>query len=311
MAHAKIIVFSESLAVEGISKYISTFVNNVEVRPDCNIIISRCSAEDFLNNSSPSLETLSARYYEQVLTSSEYTGFTTNTTLTSFYSAYKDYTSQPVAILGGINSNATHNVDPTSSYVDLNGSYKADETPIKNKTNLEFTGIAVFDGDKLVGELTGMDSICHLICTNKFKSTIISIPSPFNEHEIMDLYVQAGGSTKNNVSIINGSPYIKVSVKLKASVASSEYELDLTQKENLELIEKYASSYIKEKILDYLYATSKSYHSDIADFGRFLALDFLTVDEFMKIDWAHLYPDSFFDVDVTVKAISGYLLVQN
>ena len=156
-----------------------------------------------------------------------------------------------------------------------------------------------------------MDSICHLMCTNKFKSTIISIPSPFNQNEILDLSVQACRSTKNNVSIINGAPYIKVNINLKASVASSEYGLDLTQKENLELIEEYASSYIKEKVLDYLYTTSKKYHSDIADFGRFLGADFLTVDEFRKLDWAHLYPDSFFDVDVKVNVISGYLLVQN
>lgn len=154
LAHAKIIVFSETIASEGVSKYISTLVNNVEVRPDCNIIVSRCSAEDFLNNSSPSLETLSARYYEQVLASSEYTGFTTNTTLTNFYSAYKDYASQPIAILGGINSNSTHNVDLKDSYVDLDGSYKADETPIKNKTNVEFTGIGIFNEDKFIGELT-------------------------------------------------------------------------------------------------------------------------------------------------------------
>lgn len=154
LSHAKIIVFSEKLASEGVSKYISTFVNNVEIRPDCNIIVSRCSAEDFLNNSSPSLETLSARYYEQVLASSEYTGFTPNITLTNFYSAYKDYATQPIAILGGLNSNATHDVNLKDTYVDLNGSYKADETPIKNKTNIEFTGIAIFNEDKLIGELT-------------------------------------------------------------------------------------------------------------------------------------------------------------
>ncbi|MBR6033335.1 MAG: hypothetical protein IKP28_01055 [Clostridia bacterium] len=100
------------------------------------------------------METLSSRYYEQVLSSYNYTGFTSNSTLTSFYSAYKDYASQPIAILGGINSDATHNVDLKDSYIDLNGSYKADETPIKNKTNLEFTGIAVFNDDKLAGELT-------------------------------------------------------------------------------------------------------------------------------------------------------------
>lgn len=154
LAHAKIIVISEALATEGVAQYISTFVNNIEVRPDCNIIISRCNAEDFLNNSKPSLETLSARYYEQVLNSSQYTGFTTNTTLISFFSAYQSSSYEPVAILGGINSPSTHHVDTNDSYADIDSSYKANETPIENKTNLEIIGLAVFNDDKLIGELT-------------------------------------------------------------------------------------------------------------------------------------------------------------
>lgn len=100
LSHCKIIVISESLANKGISKYLYSFVNNVEVRPDCNIIISRCDAKDYLSNSKPTMETLSARFYEVVLNSSHYTGYTENITLYDFYSAYQDSISQPIAILG-------------------------------------------------------------------------------------------------------------------------------------------------------------------------------------------------------------------
>ena len=149
------------------------------------------------------------------------------------------------------------------------------------------------------------------MCTNAFKSSTISIPSPFNQNQIMDLSVQRNRNTKNTVSIINGSPYINVDISLKAVVSSSEKNLDLTQRDNVELIEKYASSYIKEKILDYLYSTSKDYHTDIVDFGKFIAYDYLTVSEFRELDWPHLYPDSFFNCNVDVDVVNGYLLVQN
>ena len=310
LSHSKIIVFSEELAKEGISKYISTFINNVEIRPDCNIIVSRCKAEDFLNNSSPSLEMLSARYYEQVLTSSEYTGLTSNSTLTNFYSSYKDYSSYPIAILGGINSDETHNVDLKKSYVDLNGSYKADETPIENKTNIEFTGIAVFNEDKLVGELTGIDSICHLLCTNKFNSSIISIPSPFNQNQILDISISQSKKTKKNIELIN-SPYITLDVYLQGIVVSSENKLNLTNENDIKTIEKYVSSYMENKILDYLYATSKKYHTDIDSFGKSIAYKFLTVEDYSKLNWPHMYVDSFFHVNVNTQIINGSLLVQN
>lgn len=311
LAHTKIIVISEELAVEGISNYMSTFANNIEVRPDCNIIISRCNAEDFLNNSKPGLETLSARYYEQILNSSQYTGFTTNTTLSSFYSAYQCYSCEPVAILGGINSNSTHNVDLNQSYVDIDSSYKADETPIKNKTNLEIIGLAVFSKDKLVGELTGIDSVCHLMCTNEFDSSVISIPSPFSQNEIIDLSIQEDGLTEKKVSIVNGSPYIDIKIPLTATVSSMGSSLDLNSSENLNALENYAASYLKEKVLHYLYQTSKEYRSDIAGFGRSLSSQYLTMEDLEKVNWLDLYADSIFNVEIGIHVKSSYILVKN
>ena len=58
LAHCKMIIFSEELASMDISDYIYTLVNNNQIRSDSNILISRCSAEYFLNNSKPVLESL-------------------------------------------------------------------------------------------------------------------------------------------------------------------------------------------------------------------------------------------------------------
>ena len=39
-------------------------------------------------------------------------------------------------------------------------------TPIESKNNVESMGLAVFRGDKLVGELNNIETLCHLIITN-------------------------------------------------------------------------------------------------------------------------------------------------
>lgn len=150
LAHCKAIVISEELAYEGISEYIHTLVNNVEVRPDCNIIISRCKASEYLEHANATLETISARYYEFTLNSSEYTGYTQNITLEDFFSSMVSSTSEAHAILGGINSSSTHADNSDMPIYDTDGSYKADETPIETETDLENMGIAVFKHDKLV-----------------------------------------------------------------------------------------------------------------------------------------------------------------
>lgn len=107
LSHCKVIVISEELAAQGISEYLDTLVNNIEIRPDCNVIISRCPAKDFIKNASPSIETLTARYYEVALNSSEYTGYTTTTDLSDFLNAVKSTFMQGCAILGGVNTGNT------------------------------------------------------------------------------------------------------------------------------------------------------------------------------------------------------------
>lgn len=311
LSHCKLIVVSEILAREGISDYISTFENNAEIRPDCNIVVSRCNAEDFLNSSSFELETLSARYYESVINSSEYTGYTDNVTIYSFFFAFDNDFIEPVAILSGINSEATHKQNTDTSYASIDGDYKADETPVKKNTNLENMGLAVFRGDKLVGELTGFENLCHLMITNNFLSSVITIPSPFEQNSLVDLHIIKNKNTENEVKLVNGYPYIKSSINIDAAIISATDNLDFTSKENLDLVSNYAQSYLEEKITSYLYKTAKEFHSDIAGFGRKLSKDYLTISEFTDLNWLNIYRDSFFDVDVKVNVRTSQLLSRN
>lgn len=311
LSHCKIIVFSEEIAKDGIADYISTLKNNTEIRPDCNIIVSRCDASDFLNASSPGLEVLSARYYELVLNSSEYTGYTENITLYSFFFSYSNNYAEPVAILGGINSKNTHKQDKAASYVNIDGNYKADETPIKDKTSLENMGLAVFKRDKLVGELTGIDSLCHLLVTNKFNSASITIPSPFEQNSIIDLYISKNKNSTNTVELVNGYPYIKCYINIDGAVLSASENFDFTKEENFDLLNEYAKSYLEEKITSYLYKTAKDFNSDIVGFGRKLSKNYLTISEFEDVDWLNLYKNSFFEVNVKVNVRHAQLIVKN
>lgn len=99
LTHCKFIVFSEEIARQGIGKEIYTFINNVQVRPDANIVVSNSSASDYIKNIYPSLETLVAKFYEMVPRSSEYTGYTENLILGEFFNKMISNTSEPIAIL--------------------------------------------------------------------------------------------------------------------------------------------------------------------------------------------------------------------
>lgn len=310
LSHCKAIVISEELAYEGVSEYVFTLVNNLEIRPDCNIIISRCKASDYLSNSEPTLESESARYYELSLNSSEYTGYTENVTLDNFYSALLSTTAQAHAILGGINTDSTHSDNSSMVSYDTAGSYKADESSLKSQANIENMGIAVFKGSKLVGELNGMECLCHLLIGNKLESATISIPNPFNSDSSISLYITATKKSKTSVKLINGTPYAKYNICITGNILSLDQNLDYSNENNLRLIEDYANSYLEQNILSYLYKTSKEFNSDIGDLGRFAIKNYSTWQDWIESDWLYNYENSFFSVTVDTTIQSGQLFTK-
>ena len=151
LSHCKAIIISESLATSGISEVAHCLLNKVQIRPDTNIVISKCLAKDFIKNTKLSLETLIAKYYEIVPISSDYTGYISNIVLSEFFYKLSSNTCEPVAMLGGLNISNHHDYESAS-----NDSYnpslsaKANSSPIENEGISALMGVCVFKGDTLV-----------------------------------------------------------------------------------------------------------------------------------------------------------------
>lgn len=310
LSHCKVIVFSEEFAYNGLSESIYTLMNNVQVRPDCNIIISRCSAEYFLTNSKPVLEKLAARYYEVAPSSSDYTGYTENITLSKFFSDLKDSSAQCYAILGGVHEDSTKNISSTKSPTEKDSDNKANETLTDSKTTIENMGLAVFFSDKLVGELTGIESVCHQIITNKLNICNISIANPFEEGKTLSLRIRLSNKTKNNVKLTTSGPYISSKISVEARILTMDENMQYLNPNNIEILEKYINSYLEAQLYQYLYKVSKEYNSDIDSFGKYALKNFKTWDDWINYSWLENFKDSFFNVSVETKVKSGFIIME-
>lgn len=311
LSHCNVVVISEELAHQGISEYIDTLANHIEIRPDCNIIISRSKAKDFIKNASPSIEALTARYYEVALNSSKYTGYTIPIKLSDFIGDIKSSFIQGHAILGNTNDAQNENNNDSSSsdgtYSGLDSNYKAGELPIEDsESGVETFGTAVFYDDKLIGELNGMETICHLIVTDNLESCILPIPDPFNINSNVDLRIDKLRAPKIDVEFINGSPYITIEVFLEGIGLSLDENTDYNSDEDIKILNIYAEEYLKLQITEYLYKTSKEYRSDISGFGKYALSKYLTWDEWLESNWLENYKNAFFNVTVNVNINSGY-----
>lgn len=153
-------------------------------------------------------------------------------------------------------------------------------------------GLAVFDKGKLVGELSGLEVMSHLMICDRFKSSIVNIPSPFNDQEYIALYIQ-NCKTKKTVEIVNGSPFISCNLNINVRVLSSTTDANYMNPDNIKLIEDYANSYFKAHIRDYLYKSSVELKSDICGFGKLAVGKFATWNDWVNYDWLHNYGNSF------------------
>lgn len=307
LSHCKAIVFSQEIATKGIGEYLYTLMNNIEIRPTCNVIISRCNAKYFLNNSKPMLEQLSSKYYEVSSTAERSTGYTSDTTLQEFFSSMTDTFGECYAILGSVNDGTNSGGDAGISNGNDNSSI-ASETPIDTQKNIETLGVAVFKDDKLVGELNGLESIAQLMLKNELKNATLSIPSPFESTNFIDLYIEKS-KCKSDVKIVNGTPYIKSHLDVSTRIISMSDDYKNLDKSTINIIEEYAKNYIESFISDFAYKTSKELKSDIACFGKYVVSDFPTWQDWQDYNWLNNYQNAFFNIDATVNLKSRYLIV--
>lgn len=170
-------------------------------------------------------------------------------------------------------------------------------------------GLAVFNGDKFVGELNGFESICHLIVSNKLKNAQVRIPSTIEQLDYIDLYIELDKDTQNSVYLVNSSPYINVKAKISAKIQSMNSDINLKDENLISKIEQSAENFLEKHITDYLYKTSKEFYADIDSFGLYALKYFTNNQEWQEYNWLNHYKDAFFDVNIDVDVRSSYLLV--
>lgn len=278
LSHCSAFIISEELAKDGIKTYFNTLSNNTELRHSCELIISSGSAYDVLDKVSNSGEVFSSRLFDYLTASSEYTGFTITSTFGTFFQAIHNDAFEPTAIYTTISDNT-----------------------------IQTSGIAIFKGEFMIGHVDVLDSIAHLSITNELNTCIITIDNPFNENEKIDLELGLYKDSEIKIQIINGTPYISISIFPEGTIRSSGSTFNYIDYNNVKTVESAANAYLENIIKDYLYKITKTYNSDVIGFEGIFKSKYLTRKDCEDVHWKEVFQDSFFDVEVKTKVNSSNL----
>lgn len=308
LSHCKVIIFSEELAQEGISEEIYTLINDTQVRPSSNIVVSKCKAKLYMEQTSPELENLISKYYEIFTNSSKYTGFKPNATIGDFFNAIICKTCEPYAILGGISTEKPQNQG--NNQIQQNYDVKSNQTPIEGENGSENIGVAVFRDDKLVGELCAIETSTFLTLRNEVDRFLVSVPDPNDVKSYIDIYLTPKGSPKIDIDTSSASPYIKVKVKFDGRIYSMTNNSQYLDPVILSDISETCNKYLESVFTDYLYKTSKDLKSDINGFGKYALSNFFTTQDFDNYNWHNNYPNAFFEVQIDTSIKSSMLITE-
>lgn len=303
LSHTKLIVFSEEVAIDGLSEHTSTIAHDRHFRSNMYVLISKCSAKEYIEKTTTIFEKNPAKFYDSLFQTYKYTGFSDNTYLIDYIIKASDTTSQPVAMLANIsanNSTENTNIIHNETYKPNNANYLAGQIEKQGGSETEILGLAVFRYSRLVGELTGEETLYYLISANKFKESNYTIYDPLSNDSVIDFNLSKWKNTKTEVTFIDGAPLIKLNAYINANILSINLNIDYMNDKNISKLEDELEYIMEKSMTDYLYKTSKIFKSDISGFGKKAIMNYTTWNKWKSANWLDIYQFSYFNVNFDI-----------
>ena len=300
-AHAQIIVFSEELAQSGlIGEYVAPIGRFSEIRRSSHVFVVKGTAFDFLKENKPTIGTTLSKSFQVFAAASENIGYFPHITLENFYEGLKSPYGQAIASKAAINemeSSSEEGGPKEEQEFKTGGEYLAGELPRDGKNKLELWGTALFNGDKMVGELNGDETRLLLMIRGDFRQGLYVMQDPMEPELIVSLDVQLDKKPQIDIETEGEQPIIRLKFQLDADLLSVQSMIHYENPELRPLLEETFKKNIEEGIAELIQKCQELY-CDAFRFGENAAKNFLTIDEFESYDWNRRFHDAKVEVDV-------------
>ena len=295
--HAKMLVFSKEIAETGVSTYIAPIVRFRQMRHSMHVVVSKESAHEFLEKYEPIEGNAISKALELIVNETSETGYIVHERLHEFYIGLKSTFRQPIAILAGVNN--------MNNFIEIGGEqqgneekqYTAGELPRKGGGNVEFYGTAVFNGDKMVGELTGEETRMLNMILGGFKRGNFSIKDPYSPDKFVPIDIRMERHPKVKAEIKGEKVYIDVKINLEGDILSIQSHLNYEEEPLKSRLEDAVVKKFKDDI-NSLIDKCKEWGVDIFRFGRVVSPNFRTIQEWDDFNWLERFKDSVININI-------------
>ncbi|MBE3587018.1 MAG: Ger(x)C family spore germination protein [Thermoanaerobacteraceae bacterium] len=290
LKHLKALIFSDELAREGLECHLGPLNRFPEFRRNTFMAVSRGPAGQLVERVRPVMESNPAKYVELLITAQRYVGFSPFGQVHHFYNDLKSASVQPAAPLVAIRGKEHIHRHGLSGGVE-EGDYLAGQLPRRGGEDVEQIGTAVFKGDRMVGELTGDETVILNMIKGQFRQGFFAFPDPQRPGYFIVLRMLAERKPQISCARLKDNTIdVRGRVSLEAEFASIQSGINYERMDQIPLIEAEVNRILEERAAALIRKSQEEFQSDIFGFGykaRHLAA---TWPQWQELNWLGSYP---------------------
>lgn len=241
-SHAKVVIFGEGLAREGIGPALDWIVRDAEVRADMYVIVSREKTAEEILEFKTSIEDLVSFQIAMTMLRRKST---------------ENYKEEDIwHILNDFSEKGMSDVVPAVQ----RSMFENDAIPV-------ISGSGVFKKDKLVGWLEGEETKDVLYVRDEIKDGLLIIENVEGTGNNV-VFELEGNKTRVEVDYKNGKLIFNVDVKPQVVIAEINGSKDFISEKNRDKLARYADKIIEKRIKGTVEKVKNEYGSDTFKFGN-------------------------------------------
>lgn len=255
-AHLRMLIIGEELAKEGIGDALEYMSRYYEHRTDFYIAIARETTAASTLKIMTHLEAIPAnQMFSSLQTSQKEWAPTASITLDQLIMDIVSKGKEPVVT--GLRLRGNREVGKSRKNVE----------EIASPAQLQYSGLAVFRKDKLIGWLNQAQSRAYSFIHNDIHNTVGVINCP--EGGKMTLEVIRSKTTPK-AKLVNGKPEMHLGIRTEVSIGEVLCKIDLTQKSSIYELERQGEEMVSASVERTIKEVQKKYKVDIFGFGEFV-----------------------------------------
>lgn len=287
LAHLRMLVIHEAVAKEGIGQVLDFMSRDHELRTDYFVVVAKGTSAANTLKISTHLESIPAnQMFSSLKTSEKAWAPTAAITLDKLIADIVSEGKHPVVT--GLRIKGEQGI----------GESKKNVEEIASPAQLQYSGLAVFKKDKLIGWLNEVESKGYNFINDNVKSTVGIVDCPEGGKASLEVI---RSKTKVKGKLENGKPRIDANIRIEANVGEVQCYMDLTKIKTMDELEKIGGEKVQTFVEETIRKVQNEYKVDIFGFGEVFHRSEPKYWKKVKNEWDQIFVNLPVHVNVDVK----------